>query len=335
MFFLFLEYNLVQFFIMSSAIIGVALLIDLIFGDPPLKIHPVVWMGSVISFLEKRLRNENPIIGKINSFILLLSSVVIFTAPIFFIFYFYWEIFHPFNFMELIIYIILSGLILKITFAVKCLRDYTYPIALALERGDIKKAREYLPYIVRRDPSKLTESGIISAAIESIAESTVDGITSPLFYFAIFGVPGAIAYRVVNTLDSMVGYKDPDKIIIGMISAKADDVLNYIPVRITFIIMIISSVFTNGAPRSGLKIALRDHTAVESPNAGWTMATMAGILMIQLKKEGYYTLGDLKVPLYPSHIKEALYLFYLTCIFFIFFTLTFSTLIFAVIKWLC
>ena len=335
MFFLLLEYTYFQFFIINCAIIGVAILIDLIFGDPPVKIHPVVWMGSVISFLEKRLRAKNTKIEKLNGFILLLLSVAIFTIPTFLLFYFYWEIFNPFNFLELVIFVIFSGLFLKITFAVKCLRDYTHPIALALERGNIKKAREYLPYIVRRDPSKLAENGIISAAIESIAESTVDGVTSPLFYFAILGVPGAIAYRVVNTLDSMVGYKDPDKINIGMISAKTDDILNYIPVRITFIMMIICSVFTSGSPRNGLKIALRDHSVVESPNAGWTMATMAGILMVRLKKEDYYALGDPDHPLNPSHIKKALNLFYLTCAFFIIFILVISTLIFALIKWTC
>ena len=110
--------------------------------------------------------------------------------------------------------------------------QYTKPIAKALKKNDLAEARKWLPYIVRRDPNTLNERQIISAAVESIAESTTDGITAPFFFFALFGVPGAFAYRVVNTLDSMVGYKNAENKNIGWFSAKLDTITNYIPATI-------------------------------------------------------------------------------------------------------
>ncbi|NHI94965.1 MAG: cobalamin biosynthesis protein [Candidatus Lokiarchaeota archaeon] len=326
------QYNLTEIFLINSGIIVVAILIDFIFGDPPVKIHPVVWMGKIISFLEKRLRSQNPSIEKLKGFVLVFLTITIFSFPIFMIFNLYFLLFYPFDILELIIFVIISGSILKISFAIKSLRNYTLPIAVALKKGDINKAREYIPFIARRDPLNLDEEGLISTATESIAESTADGVTSPLFYFAFFGVIGAIIFRVVNTLDSMVGYKDSDKINIGMASARLDDILNFIPVRITFVFMILSSCFIRESPRNGLKIVMRDHSKVESPNAGWTMASMAGILSIQLKKDNYYKLGDPIHSLNPSHIEKALKIFYLTVFFFILSMLAFSTFIFLIAR---
>jgi adenosylcobinamide-phosphate synthase len=133
---------------------------------------------------------------------------------------------------------------------------------------------------------------MISAAVESIAESTTDGVTSPFFFFALFGVPGAIAFRVINTLDSMVGYKDVVNVNIGWFSAKMDTITNYVPSRLTAIFMVAAAGFLGRDWRNSWRILMRDKNKTASPNAGWTISAMAGALNTQLEKEGYYALGD-------------------------------------------
>ena len=146
---------------------------------------------------------------------------------------------------------------------------------------------------------------ILSAAVETIAEGTTDGITSPFFYFALFGVPGAVAFRVINMLDSMVGYKDPAHINIEWFSAKTDTIVNYIPARLTGILMMPAAALLKEDWRNALRILQRDRKKMASPNAGWTIATMAGALNIQLEKLGCYTIGD-NNRLTPKHITKAL-----------------------------
>jgi adenosylcobinamide-phosphate synthase len=189
-------------------------------------------------------------------------------------------------------YIIAGAILFKATFAIRGMGQYTKPIAAALKKNDIAKARKWLPYIVRRDPNSLDERQIISAAVESIAESTTDGITAPFFFFAIFGVPGAFAYRVINTLDSMVGYKNVEYKNIGWFSAKMDTITNYIPARLTAYLMVPAALMLGENWRESWRILQRDKHKTASPNAGYTISAMAGALNIQLEKQGYYKLGD-------------------------------------------
>jgi adenosylcobinamide-phosphate synthase len=170
--------------------------------------------------------------------------------------------------------------------------QYTKPIAAALKKNDLNGARKWLPYIVRRDPNSLNERQIVSAAVESIAESTTDGITAPFFFFAVFGVPGAFAYRVINTLDSMVGYKNAEFRNIGWFSAKMDTITNYLPARITAYLMVLAALLLGEDWRQSWQILQRDKHKTASPNAGFTISAMAGALGIQLEKQGCYTLGD-------------------------------------------
>ena len=162
-----------------------------------------------------------------------------------------------------------------------------------------------MPYIVRRDPNSLNERQIISAAVESIAESTTDGITAPFFFYALFGVPGAFAYRVINTLDSMVGYKNSEFKNIGWFSAKMDTITNYIPARITAYLMVAAAFIVREDWRESYRILQRDKHKTASPNAGYTISAMAGALNIQLEKQGHYTLGD-DYGISHEHIPKAL-----------------------------
>lgn len=292
-------------------ILTLALLIDFSFGEPPDRIHPTVWMGKVISFLKPKFKSKNPKGERIKGALLCLLTVLIFTLPAHFILT--WTQ----KYLGEATYIIVAAIMLKPTFALKCMGQYTLPIAKAINEGKISEAKLWLPYIVRRNPEKLNEKQIISAAVESIAESTVDGITSALFYCAIFGVLGAIAFRVINTLDSMIGYKDPEHAEIGWFSAQLDTLANYVPARLTAFLMITATWILRKNWKNAWRTLKRDKGKTESRNAGWPMATMAGALNIKLEKPDFYTLGNGNSDtLTPKHIPQALQIMKLTAILF-------------------
>ena len=278
----------VSFFVDSLFIFVLAFLIDIVFGEIPDHAHPTVWMGSIVAYVKPKMKSSNPKAEKFNGVLLCVGLIALFSVPVFFLLW----ILRQIPVWGWLLYIIIGAILLKTTFALKCMRHYTFPIEKALRNNDIGKAREWLHFIVRRDPNKLDERHIISAAVESIAESTTDGVTSPFFFFALFGVPGAFAFRVINTLDSMVGYKDPVNVNIGWFSAKMDTITNYIPSRLTAIFMVLSAGFLGADWKNSWKILKRDKRKTSSPNAGWTISAMAGALDTQLEKEGYYALGD-------------------------------------------
>jgi len=293
----------------SVLIFSLAFLIDLIFGEVPDRIHPTLWMGKVTDYFKSKLTNEKSMVEKINGVLLCLLLITLFAVPVYFVLFLIRE------FFGWLPYIVASAIILQTTFAIKCMKQYTLPVADSVEKGDFDKAKQLLPFIVRRNPTKLTRQHIISAAVETIAEGTTDGITSPFFYFALFGVPGAVAFRVVNTLDSMVGYKDQDHINIGWFSAKMDTIANYIPARLTAILMMLAALLLRENWRKSWRILQRDRKNTESPNAGWTISIMAGALNIQLEKPGFYKIGD-NNDLSPTHIRKALRIMVLTAILF-------------------
>lgn len=283
----------------SLLIFCLAFLIDLTFGELPDRFHPTLWIGKFIEYFKPKLKNKNSKVEKINGIFLCLFSIIVFVIPIYFVIFWVHELF------GWLPYIIASAFALQTTFAIKCMKQYTLPVMDAIENGDSEKAKELLPFIVRRNPDELTDRHILSAAVETIAEGTTDGITSPFFYYALFGVSGAVAYRVINTLDSMVGYKDPGHIYIGWFSATMDTIANYIPARLTAILMVLATLISGKNWRKSWKILRRDRKNTSSPNAGWTISAMAGALNIQLEKLGFYKIGD-NNDLSPIHIKKAL-----------------------------
>lgn len=279
----------VFWFVDSACILGLAFLIDLVLGEYPDRIHPTIGIGKMILFFKKRVKHPNSNIEKANGVLMAVAVMLAFALPVFMLMYFLRLL--PFPYGE-ILYIVVGALLFKATFAISGMGQYTKPIAVALKNRDLEGARKWLPYIVRRDPHTLNERQIISATVESIAESTTDGITSPFFYFAIFGVPGAFAYRVINTLDSMVGYKNAEFRNIGWFSAKMDTLTNWLPSRITAYLMVAASALLRLDSKESLRILERDKHKTASPNAGFTISAMAGALNIQLEKKGNYCLGD-------------------------------------------
>ncbi|HMK95212.1 MAG TPA: cobalamin biosynthesis protein [Candidatus Limnocylindrales bacterium] len=276
-------------FLDSVLIFVLAFLIDMIFGEYPDKIHPTIGIGKLIAYLKPKLKNPNPKIEKAKGILLAVTVILIVSLPVFTLLF--W-IRQSFGFYGQIAFVIVGAVLFKATFAVKGMGHYTKPIADALKKNDLVEARKWLPFIVRRDPNTLNERQILSAAVESIAESTTDGITGPFFFFAIFGVAGAFAYRAINTLDSMVGYKNVENQNIGWFSASLDTLANYLPARLTAYMMVAASFLLRENWRESLRILQRDKAKTLSVNAGWTISAMAGALNTQLEKPGYYALGD-------------------------------------------
>ena len=270
----------------SVLIFAIAFLIDLILGEYPDRIHPTIGIGKIIIYLKRKAKNTNPHVEKANGVLMALIIILVIALPVGVLLWLLRLYFGSIPF------IIIGAILFKATFAIRGMGQYTKPIAKALKTNDITEARKWLPYIVRRDPNSLNERQIISAAVESIAESTTDGITAPFFFFAIFGVPGSFAYRVINTLDSMVGYKNAEYRNIGWFSAKMDTITNYIPSRLTAYLMVVAAMLLGENWHESLRILQRDKHKTASPNAGYTISAMAGALNIQLEKQGYYKLGD-------------------------------------------
>jgi adenosylcobinamide-phosphate synthase len=256
-------------------------------------------MGKLIRFLETRLRNPNPKKEKLNGIILALIVIITFTLPTYFLL---WIIK---TYVGIIAYIIISALLLKSTICIKLETDWAIAASEAIKANDLREARKYA-HFSRRDPTNLTGPQIASSVIESMAENLTDFKLSPLFYYALFGVSGVIAYRAINTLDGMVGFKDPVHINIGWFSAKLDTLANYIPARLTTLLIIAVAAILGEDHKNAWIIARRDQAKVPSINHGWLMAAMAGALNVQLEKPGYYIIGDNKMELSHGHILKAL-----------------------------
>jgi adenosylcobinamide-phosphate synthase len=299
----------VSFLLDSVLIFSLAFLIDLVFGELPDRIHPTLWMGKVTAYLRPKLKSESSRVEKLNGVFLGVFVVLLFAVPA------YLVVFLVHEYLGWLPYIVVSAFLLSTTIAIRCMRQYTLPVADCLEKGDYEKIKDLFPFIVRRDPAGLTKRHIISAAVETIAEGTTDGITSAFFFFALFGVPGAVAFRAINTLDSMVGYKDKQHINIGWFSAKVDTIANYIPARLNSVLMVVAAFLLSENWRKSWRILRRDRNKTESLNAGWTLSAMAGALNIQLEKPGFYTIGESE-DVSSGHITRALRVMLLTAVLF-------------------
>ncbi len=287
-----------------------AILIDIMLGDPLNRFHPVSWIGTLISTLIPKIKAYGVINEKLRGAIfaiILVTSIGTATQLLVLV---------CAHLAGIVAATVLTTLILKTTLAIKGMEQHSIRITAALERGDLKGARQNLSLIVRRPTEQLSRQSVLSATIECIGESTVDGIVAPLFYYSFLGPTGALTYRMINTLDSMVGYKEEYYKNIGWMSAKLDTISNYIPARITSFLMVISSQLVGADWKNCLKILRADHNKTLSPNAGYPMAAMAGALRIKLEKIGHYSLGENHEPLSIAKCRTALSIMKLTTILF-------------------
>ncbi|MBM3118659.1 MAG: cobalamin biosynthesis protein [Chloroflexi bacterium] len=270
-------------------ILLIALALDLAFGEPSNTRHPIAWLGKLIS-LEMKLAPQT---GKVSQLaygaIMVFVTLGLIILPIYFLLAYLKEI-NP------VIYIVVAGLLLKYSFSLRGLRQAVNAVKRSLARNNLAAARTSLKALVSRDTANLSQSQMISATVESAAENSSDSFVAPIFYFLIFGVPGAIAYRIINTFDAMVGYHGKFEYL-GKFAARLDDAVNFLPARITGIIIVLAALMCKKNMSQAWHIMLRDHKRTESPNAGWTMSAIAGALGIQLEKVGHYKLGDNHNPL--------------------------------------
>lgn len=282
-----------------------AYIVDKLMGDPLWFPHPVIYIGKTISFLEKRIRKiaKTPTALKIGGGFLWLIVVGLTYGITFAVvtISFRWNVYFGFIVQTLFIW---TGI------ARKCLYSEAEKVYHFVEGKNLAKARTQIGYLVGRDTAKLGYDEIIRACVETVAENTVDGVTAPLFYAMLGGAPLMMAYKAVNTLDSMVGYKNEKYADLGYFSAKLDDVANYIPARLSLIGFIFGAALKGYDYQAAQKIAMRDHANHKSPNAGWSEAAVAGALGIQLGGANVYfgevvekpTIGDKSRPLEPQDI---------------------------------
>jgi adenosylcobinamide-phosphate synthase len=281
-------------------ILLLALIFDLALGEPPNFIHPVSWMGRVASFLEKGAVKGSRAFQFLYGVGIASFTITLFAIPTYFIL-FHLEGLSP------IAYVIVGAILFKFTFSLKGLRRAAIRVKMLLQEDKLGEARFELRALVSRETRSLTKPLLVSATVESVAENASDSFVAPLFYFLFFGVPGAMVYRVVNTLDAVIGYHGKYEYL-GKFASQLDDVLNFIPARLTALLLVSAASVSRRNGGASWQVARSQHTRTESPNAGWPMAAMAGALNVQLEKVGHYKLGVSNTPDAPETIDASLVL---------------------------
>ena len=287
--------------------VAAALLVDALFGEPPEDLHPTVWMGRAISACDKRaLRSKSPLlrrfVGLIMAFALpasvyLAARISLGVAP------------RP-------LHGVLGAALISTSLSMRGLARAAGAVERELLEGDLEGARASVGALVGRDTDRLSTAGISRAAVESVAENTSDGVVAPMLYGLFFGAPGALAYRAVNTLDSMVGYRVGPYAELGWASARLDDLANLAPARITAL----AAAAVSGRPLRAFEAARRYGVLTTSPNAGWAEAAFAGALGLRLGGTSTYggvirhgpVLGDGRRP-EPEDIQRAVSLMRRCC----------------------
>lgn len=270
-------------------ILGLAVLLDLIFGEPGNRWHPVAWIGRGLEWARRWAPKGGTralfffgallVVGASVLAALLVATVARWTGAL--------------GWVGLAV----QALLLKCTFSLSGLVGAAREVRAALALGSLEEARRLVGWhLVSRPTRDLSAEHVASAAVESVAENLTDSVVGPLFFFLLFGLPGAWAYRVVNTADAMWGYREGELEYFGKAAAQLDDLLNWIPARLAGIGIVLGALLAGAAPGNAWRAMWRDHRRTASPNAGWTMAAMAGALGVALEKPGAYRLGDGALP---------------------------------------
>ena len=321
-----------------SVVVFVAFIIDLVIGDPEGFPHTVIYMGRLIKYLERlvRLRFKSLKMGGLAIWLVLVGitySMSIFISNIFGL------ILGPMGAWALWGFLLDTGIsiiLMATCLSTRCLALEAKKVYKKLIEGDIKETRLQLSYIVGRDTSSLSESEIIRATVETVAENTVDGTISPIFFAMLGGVPLAMVYKAVNTMDSMLGYKNEKYINIGRYPAILDDVFNFIPARLSLLFFTIASAICGYDWRKCLEIGYRDRKNHKSPNCAYSEGAVAGALGIQLGGTNVYfgqevykpTIGDKTRDLQAEDILSSIKLLYVTSIVSLLALLVFRAIVF-------
>ena len=298
-----------------SVFVGFAL--DCLLGDPLGRAHPVVLMGKLISFLENQLRPRFPKTpqGERTAGTIMALTVPLVSAGVGLLLLLAWRI-HPW------VYLILSSFLCWQCFAARCLMTEAKKVVTCLEQQGLGAGRRQVSMLVGRDTENLTEEQVVKAAVETVAENTSDGVVAPLFWMALFGAVGGLFYKAVNTMDSMVGYKNDRYLHFGRFAAKFDDVVNFIPARLSALAMIASAFLLRLDGQNAWRIWRRDRRNHASPNSAQPESACAGALRVQLggsassfgKLYEKPTIGDPIRPIERGDVDRACQLLYGTSV---------------------
>lgn len=265
---------LLNFAALQCTALFLGVLLDLLFGDPK-RFHIIILIGRLITALEARLRNCFAGKLRLAGLWLLFLTLLITLLPAAALLFAAWRI-------STFLFLALEALLYWQLLAGRELCRQSMAVSRCLKKNDLPAARQAVSMIVGRDTETLDRQGVIRAAAESVAENCSDGVIAPLFYSMLLGPLGALAYKVINTLDSMVGYKNSMYIDLGRASAKTDDAVNFIPARLSALLMLLAALLAGFDAKAALHIFLRDRKNHESPNSGQTEAVTAGALHIRL-----------------------------------------------------
>lgn len=330
-----IEYNITfTLYLFTISAMIVALIIDLVFGELPTRIHPVVIIGSIIGFFKNIfIKIKNRLLGLLVALCVCLSSAIIL------------YIIYLISSVNVVLIFIVFSILLSSTFSIKMLLGTAMDVSNALN-DNIDKARQLVSYLVSRNTDELTEGFIVSAAIESLTENITDSYVAPVLYYFIFGLIVLIRpidnavfflllipmfYRISNTMDAMLGYETDELKNIGYVPAKLDDILNYIPSRIAGLFVVLSAYLLKLNGRNAFMVMMRDARKCPSPNSGYTMASTAGALDIQLVKQDTYVLGDDTKEKTAEDISKAVKLSKLTIILFTITIILLFTIIYMIL----
>lgn len=258
----------------------VGFVIDIFVGDPYNFPHPIRAIGTLISKLEKFVRGKFKNLRKGGVFLALTVLIVSTLIPLAVLFVCYK--------INIFLGLAVESIMCWQLVAARCLQKESMKVCRAVEEKDIEKARKAVSMIVGRDTDVLDETGIVKAAVETVAENTSDGVTAPIMYIALGGAPLGFFYKAANTMDSMIGYTNEKYIDIGRFAAKLDDVLNFIPSRLTALVMILSAYMLGADGKNAARIWKRDRRKHASPNSAQTESVCAGALDIRLAGDAYY-----------------------------------------------
>jgi adenosylcobinamide-phosphate synthase len=277
-------------------VLAVALLLDQTLGEYPTPLHTVVWLGNLVNALLRLA----PGAGWWRQFLFgaaLTAGVVAGSAAA------VWWLLRLAAAVPLLTWLA-SVYLLKASFALRELGAAAERVRTAVAADDLPAARAALRSLCSRDPSQLDGEALLAAAVQSLAENASDSFVAPLFYYLPFGVPGAVAYRAINTLDAMIGYRGKYEAL-GKAAARLDDLANFIPARLTAYLLLLAGWLHGRRISEGWRVLRRDAAYTPSPNGGRPMAVLAGLLGVRLEKPGAYALGDALRPLTPAVAREA------------------------------
>lgn len=285
-------------------------ILDLIIGDPHWIYHPVQAIGAVITGLEKALRH---LIGNRGKQAELWSGRVLVILVVLVSVSIPWLILKAAFRLHPLLGFVVESLFCGQLLAARSLYDESWKVGKALKKGDVSEARKLVSMIVGRDTERLDETGITRAAVETVAENTSDGVIAPFFYMALFGAVGGFFYKAVNTMDSMIGYKNEKYLYFGQAAARLDDVCNYIPARLGALFLTLSAFLLGYDGKEGWRIYKRDRYCHASPNSAHGEAVIAGALHLRLAGDAWYFgklhqkpyIGDDIRPAEPEDIRRA------------------------------